>query len=274
MAAYSPGCMYSGVLQCFREIYREGGLRRLYRGLGPSLLGIIPYAGIDLAVFESLKEAYVQKVILRRLEQEQKQQQGCSTCNSVSSSTVERKHEGNTNTLDDDTASAAAEAEAAAGHTQESPLGPARPPQASAGPQSPASRCRCCCDAGSSSSSGSLPVSPPAYALLLMGGCSSLIGQVAAYPTALIRTRLQVDGSGGKQLQYRSSTAAAAAALRQGGVRGLYRGLGANCCKALPAVSLSWIAYEKTKEAIRKIESSWSDRVANERNAAFAAVRV
>lgn len=31
------------------------GPRSLYRGLTPSLLGIIPYAGIDLTAYESLK---------------------------------------------------------------------------------------------------------------------------------------------------------------------------------------------------------------------------
>ncbi|KAL8453380.1 hypothetical protein Emed_000879 [Eimeria media] len=252
LAAYSPGCMYSGVLQCFKAIYREGGIRRLYRGLAPSLLGVIPYAGIDLAVFESLKEAYIQRIAPRRLRQ---QQEACSSCNPPFAAPWKQTAPSDAASAVSDAANAAAVEQAQLGS-----LGASATPGVMG--VSGASRCRCCCDAGSASG----PVTPPAIALLLMGGCSSLIGQVVAYPTALIRTRMQVDGSGGKQLQYRSSAAAAAVALKQGGLRGLYRGLGANCCKALPAVSLSWIAYEKTKEAIRWVEGLWSERIAQARD--------
>ncbi|KAL8275146.1 hypothetical protein Esti_000896 [Eimeria stiedai] len=259
LAAYSPGCMYSGVLQCFKAIYQEGGIRRLYRGLAPSLLGVIPYAGIDLAVFESLKEAYIQRIAPPRLQLQHghKKPEACSSCNSPSAAPWKQTAPCN--------AVAAISDAAAVEQEQLRPLG-ASATSGSMGAQG-ASRCRCCCDAGSSSG----PITPPALALLLMGGCSSLLGQVVAYPTALIRTRMQVDGSGGKQLQYRSSAAAAAVALKQGGLRGLYRGLGANCCKALPAVSLSWIAYEKTKEAIRWVEGFWSERIADGRDANAAA---
>ncbi|CAL5048583.1 unnamed protein product [Urochloa decumbens] len=39
-----------------RDILMHEGPRAFYRGLVPSLLGIIPYAGIDLAVYETLKD--------------------------------------------------------------------------------------------------------------------------------------------------------------------------------------------------------------------------
>ncbi|KAL8433850.1 hypothetical protein ACSSS7_003566 [Eimeria intestinalis] len=254
LAAYSPGCMYSGVVQCFKAIHQEGGIRRLYRGLAPSLLGVIPYAGIDLAVFESLKEAYIQRMAPSRVQQQQKAEP-CSSCNPPSDAPLKQTAPCNDAAAISDAPNAAA--------VEQQQLGPLVAPQTAGLMGAPgASRRRCCCDAGSSTG----PVTPPAFALLLMGGCSSLVGQVVAYPTALIRTRMQVDGSGGKQIQYRSSAAAAAVALKQGGLRGLYRGLGANCCKALPAVSLSWIAYEKTKEAIGWLEGVWSERLAQERH--------
>jgi len=40
-------------------IFQTEGIRSFYRGLFPSLLGIIPYAGIDLAVYETLKNSYL-----------------------------------------------------------------------------------------------------------------------------------------------------------------------------------------------------------------------
>jgi len=46
---------FNGVLDLARTIYRSDGLRVFYRGYWPNLFGIIPYAGIDLAVYETLK---------------------------------------------------------------------------------------------------------------------------------------------------------------------------------------------------------------------------
>uniref|UniRef100_A0A1J3CQ52 Calcium-binding mitochondrial carrier protein SCaMC-1 n=1 Tax=Noccaea caerulescens TaxID=107243 RepID=A0A1J3CQ52_NOCCA len=39
-----------------KEIWMQEGPRAFYKGLCPSLIGIIPYAGIDLAAYESLKD--------------------------------------------------------------------------------------------------------------------------------------------------------------------------------------------------------------------------
>ena len=43
---------YTGILDCGRKLYRSEGLKVFYRGYVPNLLGILPYAGIDLAVYE------------------------------------------------------------------------------------------------------------------------------------------------------------------------------------------------------------------------------
>ena len=40
-----------------RDIWIQEGPRAFYRGLVPSLLGMIPYAGIDLTAYETLKDA-------------------------------------------------------------------------------------------------------------------------------------------------------------------------------------------------------------------------
>jgi hypothetical protein len=39
-----------------KDIWIQEGPRAFYKGLVPSLLGIIPYAGIDLAAYETLKD--------------------------------------------------------------------------------------------------------------------------------------------------------------------------------------------------------------------------
>lgn len=43
---------YSGMADCARQILKTEGIRAFYRGYLPNTLGIIPYAGIDLAVYE------------------------------------------------------------------------------------------------------------------------------------------------------------------------------------------------------------------------------
>ncbi|KAJ3381371.1 hypothetical protein HDU92_005360 [Lobulomyces angularis] len=48
----------NGTLNTIKSIYNEGGVKTFYRGCTPSLVGIIPYAAIDLTVFETLKNAY------------------------------------------------------------------------------------------------------------------------------------------------------------------------------------------------------------------------
>lgn len=50
---------YSGIVDATAKIFHAEGLRSFYRGYIPNLLGIIPYAGIDLAVYETLKKKYL-----------------------------------------------------------------------------------------------------------------------------------------------------------------------------------------------------------------------
>ena len=42
----------------FRAATRSGGVRSLYAGIGPTLVGIVPYGGVSFATFESLKALY------------------------------------------------------------------------------------------------------------------------------------------------------------------------------------------------------------------------
>jgi len=46
---------YSGITDAALKIFRRDGLIGLYRGLWPTLLGIVPYAAVNFASFETLK---------------------------------------------------------------------------------------------------------------------------------------------------------------------------------------------------------------------------
>ncbi|KAG7504455.1 calcium-binding mitochondrial carrier SCaMC-3-like [Solea senegalensis] len=149
---------YSGVADCARQILRREGVRAFYRGYLPNTLGIIPYAGIDLAVYETLKNAWLQ---------------------------------------------------------------------------------RYCVDSAD----------PGVLVLLGCGTISSTCGQLASYPLALIRTRMQAQASiEGKpkltmvgQFKY---------IISHEGVPGLYRGITPNFLKVIPAVSMSYVVYEHMKKVL------------------------
>ncbi|XP_030761167.1 calcium-binding mitochondrial carrier protein SCaMC-2 [Sitophilus oryzae] len=49
---------YKSIADAAYKIYVREGLMSFYRGYIPNILGIVPYAGIDLAVYETLKKKY------------------------------------------------------------------------------------------------------------------------------------------------------------------------------------------------------------------------
>ncbi|MQM08410.1 hypothetical protein Taro_041266 [Colocasia esculenta] len=50
-----------GVRDVFRNVYMEGGIRSLYRGICPTLIGILPYAGLKFYIYEELKSHVPEK---------------------------------------------------------------------------------------------------------------------------------------------------------------------------------------------------------------------
>ncbi|XP_039077284.1 calcium-binding mitochondrial carrier protein SCaMC-3 isoform X3 [Hyaena hyaena] len=149
---------YKGLLDCAWQILEREGPRAFYRGYLPNVLGIIPYAGIDLAVYETLKNRWLQQ------------------------------------------------------YSHDS-------------------------------------ADPGVLVLLACGTISSTCGQIASYPLALVRTRMQAQASieGAPQL---SMLGLLRHILSQDGVWGLYRGIAPNFMKVIPAVSISYVVYENMKQAL------------------------
>ncbi|KAJ8527092.1 hypothetical protein K7X08_029569 [Anisodus acutangulus] len=50
--------VYDGLLDAFVKILEEGGPGELYRGLTPSLIGVIPYAATNYFAYDTLRKAY------------------------------------------------------------------------------------------------------------------------------------------------------------------------------------------------------------------------
>jgi solute carrier family 25 phosphate transporter 23/24/25/41 len=55
LAVSAPGT-YGGILDCVRTVARAEGAGALYKGLAPSIVGIVPYAGLDLSINSVLKD--------------------------------------------------------------------------------------------------------------------------------------------------------------------------------------------------------------------------
>lgn len=53
--AVTPGNKFRNLYSVFRAIYQQEGLLAVYRGLTPTLLGVIPYAGTSFFTYETLK---------------------------------------------------------------------------------------------------------------------------------------------------------------------------------------------------------------------------
>uniref|UniRef100_A0A1A8L4L0 Solute carrier family 25 member 25 n=2 Tax=Nothobranchius TaxID=28779 RepID=A0A1A8L4L0_9TELE len=145
---------YSGIVDCAKHIFQKESVATFYKGYVPNMLGIIPYAGIDLAVYETLKNSWLQRFA--------------------------------TDSAD-----------------------------------------------------------PGVFVLLACGTTSSTCGQLASYPLALVRTRMQAQASQeGPQM---SMTSLFRHIIRTEGPTGLYRGLAPNFMKVIPSVSISYVVYESLK---------------------------
>uniref|UniRef100_A0A8C8DST6 Solute carrier family 25 member 25 n=1 Tax=Oryzias sinensis TaxID=183150 RepID=A0A8C8DST6_9TELE len=149
---------FAGIMDCAKHIIRKEGVAAFYKGYVPNMLGIIPYAGIDLAVYETLKNSWLQRFAT-------------------------------------DSAN------------------------------------------------------PGVFVLLACGTTSSTCGQLASYPLALVRTRMQAQASleGGPQM---TMTGLFKQIVRTEGPLGLYRGLAPNFMKVIPSVSISYVVYEYLKIAL------------------------
>ncbi|KAK5859882.1 hypothetical protein PBY51_021401 [Eleginops maclovinus] len=149
---------YSGMFDCAKKILRNEGIMAFYKGYIPNLVGIIPYAGIDLAVYETLKNTWLTH------------------------------------------------------HAKDS-------------------------------------ANPGVLVLVACGTVSSTCGQLASYPLALVRTRMQAQASLDTSDQPSMSNLMKKIVAKDG-FFGLYRGILPNFMKVIPAVSISYVVYEYMKTGL------------------------
>ncbi|XP_063111305.1 mitochondrial adenyl nucleotide antiporter SLC25A24 isoform X2 [Cavia porcellus] len=90
---------------------------------------------------------------------------------------------------------------------------------------------------------------PGVMVLLGCGALSSTCGQLASYPLALVRTRMQAQAmvEGAPQL---NMIGLFRRIISKEGIPGLYRGITPNFMKVLPAVGISYVVYENMKQTL------------------------
>ncbi|KAF2731197.1 mitochondrial carrier [Polyplosphaeria fusca] len=153
------------ILATAKKMWQTGGFLAYYRGLPMGLIGIFPYAALDLGTFEYLKRAIASRNAKRR---------GC--------------------------------------HEEDA--------------------------------------EPGGIMTAAIGGFSGAIGASAVYPLNLLRTRLQSQGTVLHPRTYTGILDVTQQTIKGEGVRGLFKGLTPNLLKVVPAVSITYVVYDKSKKAL------------------------
>ena len=55
---------YKNLLDVFKRTLRDEGYRAMYRGFAPTIIGVIPYAGVSFLTYEKLKGMWLEKNIV------------------------------------------------------------------------------------------------------------------------------------------------------------------------------------------------------------------
>lgn len=84
----------------------------------------------------------------------------------------------------------------------------------------------------------------------VIGASSGAFGASIVYPLNVLRTRLQTQGTIMHKETYTGIVDVARKTVQKEGYRGLYKGLTPNLLKVAPALSITWMVYEKSKRVL------------------------
>ncbi|KAL1607804.1 hypothetical protein SLS60_002742 [Paraconiothyrium brasiliense] len=153
------------IIATAKKMWRQGGIAAYYRGIGMGLVGIFPYAALDLGTFEYLKRTVTIRNARKR---------GC--------------------------------------HEEDA--------------------------------------APGGFMTAAIGGFSGAFGASVVYPINLLRTRLQSQGTVLHPRTYTGIVDVTRQTIKGEGARGLFKGLTPNLLKVVPAVSITYVVYDKSKAAL------------------------
>ncbi|KAG0058848.1 hypothetical protein BGZ90_004739 [Linnemannia elongata] len=91
-------------------------------------------------------------------------------------------------------------------------------------------------------------VAPSVGMKLVCGAVAGSFAQTVTYPLDVLRRRMQVTGMDAVSYKYSSTWDGVKKIIKQEGVRGLYKGMVPNYLKVAPAISISFVVYEQSKQ--------------------------
>ena len=91
---------------------------------------------------------------------------------------------------------------------------------------------------------------PGGFMTAAIGGFSGAVGASSVYPLNLLRTRLQSQGTVLHPRTYTGIVDVTRQTIKGEGVRGLFKGLTPNLLKVVPAVSITYVVYDKSKKML------------------------
>jgi solute carrier family 25 phosphate transporter 23/24/25/41 len=91
---------------------------------------------------------------------------------------------------------------------------------------------------------------PGSFATGAIGAFSGAFGASVVYPINVLRTRLQTQGTIQHPQTYEGIVDCWKKTVTKEGVQGLYKGITPNLLKVVPAVSITYIAYENSKKIL------------------------
>ncbi|EPY24340.1 solute carrier family 25 (mitochondrial phosphate transporter), member 23/24/25/41 [Strigomonas culicis] len=83
-----------------------------------------------------------------------------------------------------------------------------------------------------------------------VGMVGSTVAQTISYPLNVVRTRLQTQGSRGREKKYKGMIDCMVKMVRAKGVRSLFSGITANYLKAVPASGVTFMVFEKVESLL------------------------
>lgn len=88
----------------------------------------------------------------------------------------------------------------------------------------------------------------PLYSQLFAGATAGIIAQTITFPGDVIRRRQQVDGCDGSARMYSGIMDVVKKMYKKEGARSFYKGLGANISRSIPDVAIQFVIYDALKE--------------------------
>jgi len=86
-----------------------------------------------------------------------------------------------------------------------------------------------------------------------LGMFAGVFGTCCGFPLESARRKLQMQGTNGRPFVYSGILDCLMGTLKNEGIGGVFRGVGANCAKMAPASAITFACYERILETVNSV---------------------